>query len=473
MEPATTAPTSCLTGVSSFHLDTEFVDQVLEVGCATTDNFYTIEPIVIRGRSRHVLCPRTQKMGSSYVDALSGKQHVGFSNYMLSYSWAYQVGDVVASLAQHCEKENQDPQSTYFWICCLCINQHQVIEVREQGEEVPFEDFRAEFQNRVQGIGRVLALMIPWDKPVYASRVWCVFELFTAVSDGTCSLTVVMPPSEVSRFCNSISNGAFTGYLWFALEQLDLKNAQASVPNDKDMILQLVEEGVGTDNLNQVVRQRLLSWLSEAANLECHNQLSCGSLAGDSAAIAVAETSNLLHRLGKFDKASVLLLAAKDAVFTDDARTIEKANLWRVIGKNYDYLGQNQEAAAAFCEASEMLRVLGQLESHDGAALLTCVAANLQEGGQVEEALANYRKAWEIRQACGSERSLDASDLLAMMGVAECRLGSNAGLQHAQEAKNLRIQLGQLNTPHGAYVLQQLGVCHFMLGDFHAAIAEF
>ena len=119
-------------------------------------------------------------------------------------------------------------------------------------------------------------------------------------------------------------------------------------------------------------------------------------------------TSNLLHRLGKFDKASVLLLAAKDAVFTDDARTIEKANLWRVIGKNYDYLGQNQEAAAAFCEASEMLRVLGQLESHDGAALLTCVAANLQEGGQVEEALANYRKAWEIRQACGSERSLDA-----------------------------------------------------------------
>ena len=113
MEPATTAPTSCLTGVSSFHLDTEFVDQVLEVGCATTDNFYTIEPIVIRGRSRHVLCPRTQKMGSSYVDALSGKQHVGFSNYMLSYSWAYQVGDVVASLAQHCEKENQDPQSAF------------------------------------------------------------------------------------------------------------------------------------------------------------------------------------------------------------------------------------------------------------------------------------------------------------------------------------------------------------------------
>ena len=69
--------------------------------------------------------------------------------------------------------------------------------------------------------------------------------------------------------------------------------------------------------------------------------------------------------------------------------------------------------------------------------------------------------------------SLDASDLLAMMGVAECRLGSGEGLKHAQEAKDLRIQLGQLNNPHGAYVLQQLGVCYFMLGDFQAALDEF
>ena len=60
-----------------------------------------------------------------------------------------------------------------------------------------------------------------------------------------------------------------------------------------------------------------------------------------------------------------------------------------------------------------------------------------------------------------------------MMGVAECKLGSSAGLQHAQQAKTLRIQLGQLNSPHGAHVLQQLGLCHFMLGDIQAAIVEF
>jgi len=144
-----------------------------------------------------------------------------------------------------------------------------------------------------------------------------------------------------------------------------------------------------------------------------------------------------------------------------------------VIGKNFDYLGRNGDAGTAFRNALDILRDLGQLESHNGAAVLTCVAANLQETGQVEEALANYQKAWEVRKASGSESSLDASDLLAMMGVAECRLGSREGLQHAQDAKELRVLLGQLKNPHGAYVLQQLGVCYFMTGSYDAAIQEF
>ncbi|CAE7325852.1 unnamed protein product [Symbiodinium necroappetens] len=475
MDAALDEQTCCLNGVSSFHLDTEFVDQILEVGCARTDTFYTIEPAVIRPRGSNVVCPQTQKLGSSYVDALSGPEHVGNSDYMLSYSWGYQVGDVVSALSHHCQKENHDPKSTYFWICCLCINQHRVIEVREQGDEIPFEEFRAAFRSRVRGIGKVLALMAPWDRPVYVTRAWCVFELFTAISDESCRLTVVMPPSEVVKFCGSIANtGALTSYLWSALEQLDLETAQASVASDKDMILQIVRDGVGLESLNQVVRQRLLSWLAEAAYAECCDQLAKGGLRGDSAATAVSETANLLHRLGKFDDACTLLSASIDTAFTpSEEGTIEKANLWRVVWKNYDYLGQNEAAAEAFQKALGILRQLNQLESHDGAAVLTCVAANLQEMGRMEEALANYEQAWEIRQVCGSERSLDASDLLAMMGVAECKLGSSAGLQHAQQAKTLRIQLGQLNSPHGAHVLQQLGLCHFMLGDIQAAIVEF
>ena len=39
--------------------------------------------------------------------------------------------------------------------------------------------------------------------------------------------------------------------MWSALEQLDLETAQASVASDKDMILQIVRDGVGLESLNQ------------------------------------------------------------------------------------------------------------------------------------------------------------------------------------------------------------------------------
>ena len=46
------------------------------------------------------------------------------------------------------------------------------------------------------------------------TRAWCVFELFTAVSDESCRLTVVVPPNEVVNFCGSIANnGALTSFL--------------------------------------------------------------------------------------------------------------------------------------------------------------------------------------------------------------------------------------------------------------------
>ena len=113
MDVASTEQGDCLNGVSSFHLRTDFVDQILESGCTRNDSFYVIEPVVIRARSRNVLCPRTQKMGSSYVDSLTGAEHVGRSDYMLSYSWGYEVGDVVAALSNHCDSEHHDHKGAW------------------------------------------------------------------------------------------------------------------------------------------------------------------------------------------------------------------------------------------------------------------------------------------------------------------------------------------------------------------------
>ena len=44
-------------------------------------------------------------------------------------------------------------------------------EAKDKGIMVPFEGFRAEFESRVMSIGHMLAMMAPWDCPVYVTRV--------------------------------------------------------------------------------------------------------------------------------------------------------------------------------------------------------------------------------------------------------------------------------------------------------------
>lgn len=59
-------------------------------------------------------------------------------------------------------------------------------------------DFEKEFRDRVLGIGRVLAMMGPWDDPAYLKRVWCIFECYTAIQNDI-DVEIVMPPRERER----------------------------------------------------------------------------------------------------------------------------------------------------------------------------------------------------------------------------------------------------------------------------------
>eukprot|EP00435_Cladocopium_sp_Y103_P072810 s246_g41.t1 len=333
-----------LHGVSCHHLKNDLMDCIRSHGQELSSvSVHGIEPL-IRARGQDVMCPKTGKLGSSYVDALQGEDHVGMSNFMLSYSWRYSVTDIVTSLVHHCQNWGREELRTYFWICCFCINQHRVKEAQDQGVNVPFEEFREAFELRVRGVGHVLALMAPWDQPVYVSRVWCVFEVFTAVNDAHCELTVILPPKEMDRFCLSISRGALDRYLWSSLEQLDVQTAEASVAADKDNILRIVAQGVGFDYLNQMVRQQLLRWLAESASREALQQFSTGDLFGDTAAEIGAQISGFLHRLGHYEKAHQLLTKARAAASSDSE---EKANLLRSLAES----GAPEMKVSGMCNA--------------------------------------------------------------------------------------------------------------------------
>ena len=81
-------------GVSVFHLKHVFLEQEVlsHNGLSQSSTIYDIEhlqgpPGVVRQRGANKTCPKDGKLGAAYVDCLSGVDHVGKANFMLSYSW--------------------------------------------------------------------------------------------------------------------------------------------------------------------------------------------------------------------------------------------------------------------------------------------------------------------------------------------------------------------------------------------------
>ena len=77
---------------------------------------------------------------------------------MLSYCWGYAFQDIIDTLTSFCSQSNLDVKRTYIWICAFCNNQHRVVD-----RAVPFDEFKEVFQRRVTGVGKVLAMMTPWN----------------------------------------------------------------------------------------------------------------------------------------------------------------------------------------------------------------------------------------------------------------------------------------------------------------------
>jgi hypothetical protein len=161
----------------------------------------------------------------------------------------------------HCESnKDMDQKRTYVWICCLCNNQHRVYEEKQNGGNVPFDEFHEIFRTNVVNIGHVVAMMFPWDNPEYLTRVWCVFEAYTATTAPGCTLTIAMPPKERQAMMNAVGD---INTLFKVLAATMIQDAKASVPEDREKILKLVEENIGYNELNHSVNKLIRRWVMD------------------------------------------------------------------------------------------------------------------------------------------------------------------------------------------------------------------
>lgn len=460
------APGDPLRGLSVHYLATSFMDKVRGSGLDEKSTIRDIEPIIIRPNTASVVCPRDGRVGAAFVDSLEGEDLVGRATHMLSYTWGYPIGEVVSSLTAWCRINNCNPRRAWIWMCCFCINQHRVIEAQLAGTVVPFEDFQREFDSRVKGIGKVLAIMGSWQLTMYCRRIWCVFELYTAMmlhesNPGGDTLDILMSPNEADRFRETLfdSSGG-VDCIWKALSGIRVEKAEAYVKHDRDRIMALVEKGPGCAKLNQEIVRRLHSWFAENSEGYLHERLHTGGADSDKhVARACVRVGDMLERVSKYDSALKILQKGRE-IFKSEGMTYdeEHAMLLRVLGTVHRRLAELEEAQTCYKEANRIHKQLGREPSNEFAQLLQDLGRLSGDLCKLDEELRYHMEALEIRRKLHTIDTPEGAGLYRSLGMVYFqKYDYGPALEFFEKAEAMHVKTGSLETPEGAAALQSIG----------------
>ena len=313
-------------GVSVYHLCTVFqpkvmlyASQILKRDFSEGLTIYDIEDTV-GGFLRQMDSSRRENILDEppcYVETLDGrnKDDVGKATHMLSYCWGNTIDDITTSLVDYCETNRLNVKRTYVWLCFLCQKNEDSSEYYLPPHNIETHFYYQQFEQQIVDIHNVLVLLVPPTTtttmtpstsndnnnnaclkatterkkaatimPLYFTRVWCIFELYTSI-ERNCNITVIMPPREKERFIKSIlqqqistygSCGGLLQEFILALSssknletKMKIENAETSDPVDKGSILQWInnntkydgDDGTCYRRVNTTVTSFMKDWI--------------------------------------------------------------------------------------------------------------------------------------------------------------------------------------------------------------------
>lgn len=202
-------------------------------------NMYYIDSNLVR--------PLTARQKVSFAELVGPKEVTWF----VSHYWGSPFQHFISSILQHAHTF-PDWQSQTFWVCTFSNNQWSIGEELGEGKW-----WQSSFYKALQSSSCCGTLMIFDQKATPLTRVWCLFEVFTTMRltgsqrPGFQGLLLGTETGVLNR-----GHGSMDVALSLAqrLSTLDLRNAEASNPDDLVLIHGLVEGMGGFDMVNGFVR---------------------------------------------------------------------------------------------------------------------------------------------------------------------------------------------------------------------------
>eukprot|EP00435_Cladocopium_sp_Y103_P070207 s97_g34.t1 len=168
-------------------------------------NFYQLAGLLAYGPhalGKGQICPRDGRADCSLVDALAKKNKSDNANWFLSWAWSYSLNVVCNALARWWDShaavvtsEVCPTGSVYLWWCFFVNNQFRMLE---DGITQDTDSLLKVFAEPLQRAGKVLMCMDNFHNCTYTNRIWCIFEIFSAVRRNI-PVTLIMPQLELEQ----------------------------------------------------------------------------------------------------------------------------------------------------------------------------------------------------------------------------------------------------------------------------------
>eukprot|EP00931_Biecheleriopsis_adriatica_P104297 TRINITY_DN78981_c0_g1_i1.p1 TRINITY_DN78981_c0_g1~~TRINITY_DN78981_c0_g1_i1.p1 ORF type:complete len:879 (-),score=106.28 TRINITY_DN78981_c0_g1_i1:7-2619(-) len=261
-------------GVSvEYLLSDEFQSLARKRTGADNPSFYDLKDSFFFGENaigKDIVCPRDGRAGCALVDTLDRKYRHNCTHF-LSWTWRYTIGQVRGALESWMEARRTNAMQkssislvlrksdeVFLYMCFFVNNQYRILV---PGDASGSDNLEEVFESRLRKIGKMVALLDDWHEPVYLSRIWTIFEQYTATTLDL-DIEIIMPEPSQRSLISRIQRGQ-EGILEVKhyFSKVDSKSAQASDPKDEEKVKRIILEHTGFEAVDGRIKQSLLDWV--------------------------------------------------------------------------------------------------------------------------------------------------------------------------------------------------------------------
>ena len=215
---------------------------------------------------RDIICPRDGKAGCALVDWIP-REHRRQQTHFMSWTWKYTLQQVQSALQMFGDGL---VGPCYFYVCFFVNNQFRILlEQIASGSD----NLEAVFEDNLKRIGKMVAILDTWKRPVYLTRIWTVFEQFVA-STLQIEVQFVMPKATAKQLQGEIASGSEgIDRVINALSEVDSARAEAWKLEDEVKVKSMIQDTVGFRNVDAHVTDVMTTWIGKVVEQTCRELL--------------------------------------------------------------------------------------------------------------------------------------------------------------------------------------------------------